>query len=512
MKKLWNKISFLGIDKDQNMLISREIILTNRINFLLLLTFLLDLIFEVSMIFIIHDHLDFGTFRFSLICLISFFNLLLASFKFHKISRISLIVTTPFMLFLFPLLNHVFYNEIFVWYSYAATAISIIPFLVFQFKEERIFWILSAVYNFFYVFFIDEVAIKLGAHNLGIIKYSSSPYVKFAQLCIYAFVNLSVFYLVSLNRKSQSNLNKANEELKIKNERLVQYQKELFKQNEELRSTNEQLKTMQNQLINSEKMASLGVLTAGIAHEINNPLNFISSGILSLKAIIEKYSQIVTEILAKNNAGETDREVKSDDEDSLNKLNENVQIFTKHIESGIKRTVDIVNGLRNLSVMDESQFIKCDINSIIDSMITLTSANAKERINITKNFSDLPSIFCFRSSITQVFMNLLNNAVQSIKDKGNITFTTKLKDGFIEINIADTGSGIPQHIKSKIFEPFFTTKEVGMGTGLGLSISYNIIQKHLGTIDFESEEGKGTTFTIKIPIDLEKKLKNKSGC
>ena len=174
------------------------------------------------------------------------------------------------------------------------------------------------------------------------------------------------------------------------------------------------------------------------------------------------------------------------------------------IKNGTKRTTEIVRGLRTFSRLDEDILKMADIHEGLDSTLILLHNKYKDRIEIVKHYGNLPQIECYPGQLNQVFMNLLSNAIDAIDGKGAITINTSISNNYIKINIRDTGQGIPESIKEKIFDPFYTTKGVGKGTGLGLSISQSIIEKHNGSINVTSETGKGTVFTISIPIEQSK--------
>ena len=254
-------------------------------------------------------------------------------------------------------------------------------------------------------------------------------------------------------------------------------QASLFEQitakNNELQNTLTELKETQIQLINSEKMASLGQLIAGVAHEINTPLGSINSNNDILNKLIKRLD-----------------------------CNETVQTMLKINEidkEAIKRISHIVQSLKKFVRLDESELQLADINKEIDLTLEIIKHETKNKIKITKNYSNLPQIKCYPNILNQVFMNLLVNACQSIETEGEIVITTDFSDGILTVKIKDNGSGIDESIKDKIFTAGTTTKKVGIGTGLGLAISQKIIQKHNGTISFTSKKNKGTEFIIKIP-------------
>ncbi|MBC7920104.1 MAG: hypothetical protein H7Z75_03355 [Ferruginibacter sp.] len=281
--------------------------------------------------------------------------------------------------------------------------------------------------------------------------------------------------------------------------------------NEELSVTLENLKTTQTQLVQSEKMASLGQLTAGVAHEINNPINFVSAGIDSLKANYQDIIRLAKEYFAlqpgednREKLGRLTRLKKEADVEEL--VEESEQLF-QSIKNGAVRTTEIVKSLRNFTRLDEDALKKADLNEGLDSTLTILSSQLKDRIRIVKEYGAIPLVNCYPGQLNQVFMNILVNAIQSIPEKGTIRIRTGLvrqvgRD-WVEVAIRDSGKGMTEEVKRRIFEPFFTTKGVGEGTGLGLSITYGIIEKHRGNIRVESEPGQGTEFIIEIPLNNE---------
>jgi len=317
----------------------------------------------------------------------------------------------------------------------------------------------------------------------------------------------------------QKELEKLKENLQREVDRQTQelqtQQEELFSQNEQLMMTLDQLKNAQAHLVNSEKMASLGQLTAGIAHEINNPVSYISASIEGLQISMEDMLEIIQnyEEITPENAQQKLLEIEELKEElDYQEVLEGLTELTKNISTGAKRTAEIVKGLRHFSRLDEGALKLADIHEGIDSTLLLLNNKIKNRIQIIRQYDrNIQEIECFPGQLNQVFMNILSNAVQAIDNKGKIYINTRTEGETIEIRVRDTGKGISPNLKEKIFEPFFTTKDVGEGTGLGLSISYGIVKRHNGTIIVESELQKGTEFMISLPqknLGLPKKHQN----
>jgi PAS domain S-box-containing protein len=269
-------------------------------------------------------------------------------------------------------------------------------------------------------------------------------------------------------------LKTSNQEIKNKNIELIRANEELSSKQKQLQKALEELKSTQAQLIESEKMASLGLLMAGVAHEINNPLNFIQSGVSALEVSLEE---------------------------ELKDHAEEIKPMLKGILKGVERVSAIVSSLRHFSRTDDAFHEECNIHAIIDDCLVMLNNTIKNRVEIYKQYtSDEYNLIGSEGKLHQVMLNILSNAIQSIDLKGKVNITTKVEKTNLIILICDTGRGIPDSNINKIFDPFFTTKAPGEGTGLGLSISRKLIHEHKGDIKFSSELGKGTIAEIKLPL------------
>lgn len=314
--------------------------------------------------------------------------------------------------------------------------------------------------------------------------------------------------------ESNNLLEERSKKIELLNSELLDFNKKLENANAnlqerkvELERTLEQLKKTQSHLIHSEKMASLGILIAGIAHEINNPVNFIYAGVNSIIKDFEDV-KVVIESISHLDKSSGDIVALLSGIDKLKKEYEFDVAYAaiaetlQDIKLGAVRIKEIVNGLSRFSRIETESWKKADIHEEIDNVLILLKNRYKHHIEIRKAYDDqLPLVECYPGKLNQVFMNIINNAIDAIVgEQGTISIKTRSKSGMAFISIKDTGKGISDDVRGKIFDPFFTTKEVGLGLGLGLAISYSIIQEHKGEINVRSALNKGTEFIVRIPI------------
>ncbi|PWJ57336.1 hypothetical protein CLV98_10743 [Dyadobacter jejuensis] len=290
--------------------------------------------------------------------------------------------------------------------------------------------------------------------------------------------------------------------------------KELRTTNEELHNTLNQLKDAQSQIIESEKMASLGQLTAGIAHEINNPINFVSSNVRPLRRDIEDVLEILDaySVLEEYESPQVYEQqvqnIKNLKKDlDIGYIKTELDMLLTGMEDGAKRTVEIVKGLKIFSRVDESDLNLVDINEGLESTLVILNYQIGTEIALEKNLGEISKVECYGGKINQTFMNILSNSIYALKNdpdpnkKPKLTVSSWQPDeDHVCISLKDNGIGIPPEVKSKIFDPFFTTKQIGEGTGLGLSIVFKIIEVHHGSLVVNSEVGEGTEFLITLPV------------
>jgi len=277
-------------------------------------------------------------------------------------------------------------------------------------------------------------------------------------------------------------------ELKAQNASLEHHLSERTQLVEELGRTNQKLRETQAHLIHSEKMAGLGQLVAGIAHEINNPLAFVINNIFIVEETLGK--------LAAEGAEGSDLPVEA----SAKVAKMQARVSDAH--AGATRVKELVSKLRTFSRLDEGTVKTINIHESIESVLLFLRHKMEGRIEVERRYGDVEMVTCLAGELNQVLMNIVANAIDAIEGPGRITLVTGQQNGDFVIRVRDTGKGIPEEIRNRIFEPFFTTKPIGQGTGLGLAISYGIIKAHQGSMEFSTKTGEGTEFTLKIPVAM----------
>jgi PAS domain S-box-containing protein len=327
--------------------------------------------------------------------------------------------------------------------------------------------------------------------------------------------NGDAFKIVVVSQDVTEERRKA-EEIQDLNEQLLATSAKIEAQNDELKNTLKRLEETQAHMIQSEKMASIGQLAAGVAHEINNPTGFVSSNLKTLldyqqdiSELIDKYHAFTDSLKSNGNFASLSDEIRDniqeikafEDDIDIEYILEDVTDLIGDCREGTDRIKKIVLDLKDFAHPGEDKIQTLDINNGLESTLNVVNNEIKYKATVQKDFGDIPAIKGYPQQLNQVFMNILVNAAQAIEKKGEIAIRTSKVDDQVEVKISDTGSGIPEENLQKIFDPFFTTKDVGKGTGLGMNIAYNIVKKHHGTIAVDSQVGKGTTFTIRLPVN-----------
>ncbi|HUU41538.1 MAG TPA: ATP-binding protein, partial [Desulfatiglandales bacterium] len=360
---------------------------------------------------------------------------------------------------------------------------------------------------------LHDVEMLTSPHNENSIELYHKPTGRWFVMNNYPYQeggsNLISWTVITISENTDLKL--FSQELQAKNKEIEENEKALEKAYAELKST-------QAKIIHSEKMASIGQLAAGVAHEINNPTGFISSNLNTLEdyekdltSLINCYKAFFSEFKKDMITAENQTEIfekmghmaKLEKEIDLDFILEDTPKLIKECQEGARRIKQIVFDLKDFAHPGDQELKYADINKILDSTLNIVWNEIKYKATVDKNYGDLPDVQCYPQQLNQVFMNVLVNAAQAIEKEGKITIATRALNGRVEIAISDTGVGIPKENIPKIFDPFYTTKDVGKGTGLGLNVAYNIIKKHQGSIYVNSEVGKGTTFTVRLKIELE---------
>jgi len=306
-------------------------------------------------------------------------------------------------------------------------------------------------------------------------------------------------------QSAQSDLTQALDASWQLTEQLESNHRILSEQAAALEEANRQLKDTQSQMLQQEKMASIGQLAAGVAHEINNPMGFVTSNLNTLGKYLAKLrtaDKEQTALLADlMDAEQAEAYLRQRRKSKVDMVFEDIPELLDESLDGAKRVRDIVQNLKTFSRVDQAEESEVNINDCLDSTLKIVWNEIKYKAEVKKEFGELPLLKCHPQQLNQVFMNILVNAAHAIEERGEIRIRTWCEQQQVKVAISDNGCGIPDEVRERIFEPFFTTKEVGKGTGLGMSIAYEIIQKHGGRIEIDSRVGEGTTFTIILPLD-----------
>ncbi len=454
MQSLWTKIFMLGTNKLDELYKVKYQILSNRINTYVLLC----MIFILALDNIIH--LGLFQFRLYLLVIVCVINIFLAYKGYYKLMRLNLIFLPGAIFILLSSVLGFVHDKYFFYYHTIIIAFSTLSHLLLEIEKEKFLYIISLAYFFVMLIIADNLLIWFGPPDLkvpGIIK-EFYLYFKIIPILLFLFISFNFYYIRKL---------------------IYNFEQKYVENNNELRVAIKKLRQAQMQLVQKEKMASLGTLIAGIAHELNNPLNHISGGV-----------QLINQFNA-NNDKYLPYEKRAEIKETLSIL-----------DAGVEATSQIIDSLKTFSYKGLAAKTEVNINTILDSTLQFLSSKIQDDVEIQKRYNFQNQIKIFAGKMHQVFLNILDNSLFAIKDNNGrklIRISTYEFDLNLVVEIFNNGSSIPEEILNKLYDPFFTTKNPGEGTGLGLAISYSIIEKHKGRILAENTKG-GVKFTISIPM------------
>lgn len=411
---------------------------------------------------------QFAFFLFTGICL---FCLYFNHLGWIKSSKIFFLVSWPLILHIIPIIVQETPSD--YYYAFPIGLIFhaiLIQSIISDKHQPMLFWVLIAI-NFIVMVYFLEILTHFDTNNDSPLQeLTEDPYFLRVEILYWLLINAVIFFLL---KAVDLNVNKGEKA------------KQLIKtQRDKLETALINLKETKDHLIRSEKLASLGVFTAGISHELNNPINIINGGVHTIMRHLEVLKKASME---KN-------------EEVIDSISE-IEHWEKVLNLAIQRTTNIITTLGNYASPGSNVFIDYNIINCIKDALILLQSNYDDRIVIKENFDEELMIRCNPSKIDQLFFNLINNAIQAIIGNGNIEITCTVVDEFVEISIADDGCGIDESIAHKIYDPFFTTKEVGAGTGLGLYLVHMILEEHFGTIKMEPATFGGNIAVIQLPMD-----------
>ena len=469
MKRIWKYISYLGTHKDNGQQISRAIILSNQLNFIMLLTAFLLLAVTIITQKFTHDTLYFGTLRVAITMGLNLLNLLLAMAGFTRLSRLSLIFLPPVVFLLGPTLIGYVEEEGYTYYPYVLIALSVIPQLLLDQKNEKILLWISLLFYFLLVVFIDTIMVSFGEVYFPIIDRIKTfyPYYKLAHITIFFFINSNIYYLKILNFRFESELDLQNRKLDIQNQELKEQKEEIKRQKDEL--LNKEIETWQN-------------LFRIISHEIKNSAIPITNLAGITKQMLEDESG---NILKPDRIGE---DVSRDIHHSL-----------KVIESRTGALINFVNATRSLTQLPETNIRRILIKELFDRITALFQARFREEglSCITKVEPEDLSVEADLELVEHVIINLIINSLEAMQASTEPQLSLKaISDisGRVRISVSDNGPGIADEMIDKIFLPFFSTK--ASNTGIGLSLSKQIMMLHNGRIEVTNNPASGCTFNL----------------
>ena len=473
MKKYWHRISFLGVKSDEKNLYNRTLILGNQLNVIMLISLSFVFIFLMILNLTHHTHWGIGSQRILCMMGLNVINLFFASRNYASLSKVSLIFIIPTFFFIIPTLLGFVEEESFAYYPYVIIVYSSIPQILLVPVKERVLYYFSLAYFMLLLLFIEPFLEAFMPEKFEIVSIIDKFYLmhKVVQVVCFAFLHLSIYQLRKINIGFEEEITQKNKALVI--------------QNIELNKTLQSLDEAQKILYQSERMTSLATLTAGMAHEMNNPLNYISGGL----DMIEE---------AQNDSKKTGKPNITGD------FAKGLQI----IRNGYKKAKKIVDALMTFTGNEIPKPEWIDLKELIDNIILFMKPKFPAELKVNTNYRFLSPLQAYKDKLQQVLLSILDNAVAAIKSKQGkdnefieietYRESSDLKE-YLVIEITNTGPEIPEKDLPYIFDPFFTTKEAGLGTGLGLTIAYAFINDHNGVLTVENTSS-GVRFRIRFPV------------
>ncbi len=458
MIRLWSYVSYLGTTDDQSKLERRSLVLNNRVNFVLLVLLLILSVLTAYVTIRNGQEYNFYSSRLPLTSLVCLANLVLANHRLITATKLSTVFLPISLLILVPIFFGYIQDSSFFYYHVVVICLSLIPQLVFTPRiEKRRYWFSLAMF-FILMLFLDDIMVQYSTSSrktIDIIDYFRIYY-KVIPVAAFVFLHLSLFYLRNINSSFELDLLQSNEALKKKVE---------------------ELSKAQQRLIQSEKMASMGTMVAGISHEINNPLNYISGGLDLIK-----------------------RESRSNGEGDID-----LEAGVEMIQSGVSKASDIVNKMKSISYHSSDSKENVTFQHIVEDALLFIAPKLSEEITIETAYEFDQTVSVNTDKLHQVVQNILDNAIHATLESGDPPFirirtTETVNEGksYGSIEVFNTGVHIPSKNMLRIFDPFFTTKDPGQGTGLGLSICYSLVGELNGFLSVSNEK-EGVSFSIQIP-------------
>lgn len=479
---------------------SRQVQVTNRVILITLLFMIAITLITLGENFKNGVSNGMGLKGFAILCILLIGKLLLHHHRLFLPSKILLSLELPFFILVFPAFDGIIHAHYYFWMPYMLITMLVIVHLIFDHKKEiHLVILISSVY-FLLLLVLENLIRSISGQDLPIHEtfIENKFHLKLAQISVFLFFNITLYILFLQLHKFHEKLFIANlelkehhEELQTQNEELQTNQEELFNKNEELNSILSKLKETQARLVQSEKMAAVGTLVSGFAHELNNPLNYIYGGVQTLEPLIAEFIE--------------NREHYSKEE--LDKLASEIYQLTQNTTIGVERMNTIMEGLMKFTQRGNSVLISCEIHHIIDNILLILKPKFPSHLIVQRQFGFNGSFVCYSDKMHQLIFSIVDNALfalnnNSMANSPNLNFKTesvyKQNKPYLKITIGNNGPKIPENIMGKIFEPFFTTKDPDKGTGLGLAISYGIVEELGGTIHCSNSDM--VEFTIEIPI------------